>query len=182
MSNSMKLIMENWRRNMNEGPFRRGQPDDEGGSNIQRVEDGKTIGDLKALIQTAQLKKRGEQLKSGVVDAAKNAVVDELIGKVPFLATAKSLFDFAKDAYQLPDESRTGTALDFLDVDDDISKIVDDPIENSFLTALGKTLNSLPDDRTLEDINVTKELQAYIAKNFNKKSVATDVDAQSSIS
>ena len=33
----------------------------------------------------------------------------------------------------------------------------------------------------LKDINVTKELQAYIAKNFNKKSVATDVNVQSSI-
>jgi len=106
VSNDMKLIMENWRKSVKEGPFRRGQPDD----------------------------------------------------------------------------SRTGTALDFLDVDDDISKIVDDPIENSFLAALGKTLDSLPDDRSLEDINVTKELQAYIARNFNKKSVASDVNVQSSIS
>ena len=173
----MKLIMENWRKVVNEN-----EADEEGVSNIKTVRDVQTIGDLKALIQTAQLKKRGDQLKSGVVDAAKSAVVDELIGKVPFLASAKTMFDFAKQAYTLPDESRTGTALDFLDVDDDISKIVDDPIENAFLGALGKTLDKLPDNKPLQDIDVTKELQAYISKNFNKKSVATNVSTQSSIS
>ena len=49
-------------------------------------------------------------------------MVDELVGKIPGLATAKSLFSFAKEVYQLPDESRTGTALDYLDVDDDVSE------------------------------------------------------------
>ncbi len=161
----MKLIMENWRKALAEA-------DEEGVSNIQSTRDVQTIGDLKALIQTAQLKKRGDQLKGGVIDAAKNAVVDELVGKVPFLATAKSLFDFAKDAYQLPDESRTGTALDYLDVDDDVSKIVDDPIENAFLKTLGATLERMDDRTPLENVNITKLLQTYISNNFNKRTVS----------
>lgn len=161
----MKLIMENWRKAVNEA-------DEEGVSNVKTVRDVQTIGDLKALIQTAQLKKRGDQLKGGVVDAAKNAVVDELVGKVPFLATAKSLFDFAKQAYQLPDESRSGTALDYLDVDDDVSKIVDDPIENAFLKTLGATLEKMDDRTPLKDLNITKLLQNYISQNFNKRTVS----------
>ena len=161
----MKLIMESWRKVLTEA-------DEEGVSNIKRVEDVKTIGDLKSLIQTTQLKKRGDQLKGGVIDAAKNAVVDELVGKIPGLATAKSLFDFAKSTYQLPDESRTGTALDFLDVDDDVSKIVDDPIENAFLKTLGATLKTMDDRTPLENLNITKLLQAYISKNFNKRTVS----------
>jgi len=130
-----------------------------------------TVGDLRALIQTAQLKKRGEQLKSGVVDAAKSALVDEIIGKVPGLATAKSLFDFARTSYNLPDESRTGTALDHLDIDDDVSKIVDDPIENAFLKGLSQTMEKLADDTKLEDLNMTNRLQQYISDNFNKRTV-----------
>ena len=161
----MKLIMENWRKAVNEA-------DEEGVSNVKTVRDVQTIGDLKALIQTAQLKKRGDQLKGGVVDAAKNAVVDELIGKVPFLASAKSIFDFAKQAYQLPDESRSGTALDYLDVDDDVSKIVDDPIENAFLKTLGSTLEKTDDRTPLKDLNITKLLQNYISQNFNKRTVS----------
>tara|TARA_R110002020_G_scaffold10219_3_gene39414 strand:- start:4007 stop:4489 length:483 start_codon:yes stop_codon:yes gene_type:complete len=157
--------MENWRKAVNEA-------DEEGVSNVKTVRDVQTIGDLKALIQTAQLKKRGDQLKGGVVDAAKNAVVDELVGKVPFLATAKSLFDFAKQAYQLPDESRSGTALDYLDVDDDVSKIVDDPIENAFLKTLGATLEKMDDRTPLKDLNITKLLQNYISQNFNKRTVS----------
>tara|TARA_R110002074_G_scaffold158091_1_gene315148 strand:+ start:179 stop:682 length:504 start_codon:yes stop_codon:yes gene_type:complete len=161
----MKLIMENWREALTEA-------DDEGVSNIKSAADVKTIGDLKALIQTAHLKKRGDQLKGGVIDAAKNAVVDELVGKIPGLATAKSLFSFAKEVYQLPDESRTGTALDYLDVDDDVSKIVDDPIENAFLKALGSTLESMNDNTPLQSVNITKMLQTYIAQNFNKRTVS----------
>jgi hypothetical protein len=153
----MKTIMENWRHNISE---------------VISPDAIQTVGDLRALIQTAQLKKRGEQLKSGVVDAAKSAIVDEIVGKIPGLATAKSLFDFARTAYTLPDESRTGTALDHLDVDDDVSKIVDDPIENAFLASLGKTLDELDDNIKLEDINMTQRLQKYIADNFNKRTVA----------
>tara|TARA_B100000700_G_scaffold191758_1_gene211198 strand:- start:2138 stop:2647 length:510 start_codon:yes stop_codon:yes gene_type:complete len=163
----MKLIMDSWRKVVNEN-----EADEEGVSNIKTVRDVQTIGDLKALIQTAQLKKRGDQLKGGVVDAAKSAVVDELIGKVPFLASAKTMFDFAKQAYQLPDESRSGTALDYLDVDDDVSKIVDDPIENAFLKTLGATLEKMDDRTPLKNLNITKLLQNYISQNFNKRTVS----------
>jgi len=167
----MKLIMENWRKNLAEAPAPEG-PDATGVSKINSPADVKTIGDLKALIQTAQLKKRGDQIKGGVVDAAKSAVVDELVGKIPGLATAKSLFDFAKQAYQLPDESRTGTALDYLDVDDDVSKIVDDPIENAFLKTLGATLEKMDDKTPLQKVDITKLLQNYISQNFNKRTVS----------
>ena len=154
MSN-MKLIMERWNDSLKE-------------ANTAEIQ---TVGDLRALIQAAQLKKRGGQLKSGVLDAAKSALVDEITGKVPGLAAAKSLFDFARTAYKLPDESRTGTALDYLDVDDDVSKIVDDPIENAFLKALGKTLDQLDDNTKLSELDMTKRLQQYIADNFNRRTV-----------
>ncbi len=169
---TMKLIMENWHSFLDEilGFGGQKEPTEEGPP-MKTVRDVQTVGDLRALIQTAQLKKRGEQLKGGVIDAAKSAIVDEIVGKVPGLAAAKSMFDLAKSAYALPDEATQGTALKFLNVDDDVSQIVDDPIENAFLANLAKTLEKDPDDTKLEDIDITQRLQLYIADNFNKKTV-----------
>ena len=168
----MKLIMERWRSSLDEilGFGRKKKPET-AGPQMKTAMDIKTVGDLRAIIQTAQLKKRGEQLKSGVVDAAKSAIVDEIVGKVPGLSAAKNMFDLARSAYTLPDEATQGTALKFLNVDDDVSKIVDDPIENAFLADLSKTLEKDPDDTKLEDIDITKRLQLYIADKFNKRTV-----------
>ena len=49
------------------------------------------------------------------------------------------MFDLARSSYALPDEATQGTALKFLNVEDDVSKIVNDPIENAFLEELSKT-------------------------------------------
>ena len=141
------------------------------GRNIQSVEDVDTIGDLKALIQAAQLKKQGGQAAEEIKSTLMNAVVDEIVGKVPGLAMAKGLFDAAKSAYSLPDEASEGTALKYLDVDDDVAKIVDDPIENAFLAQYLKDLEDEDDETLLRDFNVTKELQKYIHNAFNKNTV-----------
>tara|TARA_Y100000296_G_scaffold1729_1_gene1829 strand:+ start:500 stop:1027 length:528 start_codon:yes stop_codon:yes gene_type:complete len=168
----MKMIMENWRSSLDEILGFGGQKEpDPAAPQMKTAMDIKTVGDLRALIQTAQLKKRGEQLKSGVVDAAKSAIVDEIVGKVPGLSAAKNMFDLARSAYALPDEATQGTALKYLNVDDDVSKIVDDPIENAFLANLSTTLEKDPDDTKLEDIDITQRLQLYLADTFNKKTV-----------
>ena len=168
----MKMIMENWRSSLDEILGFGGQKaPTEAGPEMKTARDVETVGQLRALIQTAQLKKRGEQLKGGVLDAAKSAIVDEIVGKVPGLAAAKTMFDLVKSSYVLPDEATQGTALKFLNVDDDVSKIVDDPIENAFLADLAKTLEKDPDDTKLEDIDITQRLQLYIADKFNKKTV-----------
>ena len=132
----------------------------------------RTIGDLKKLIKQAQAKKRGEKAKENIKGALKDAVVDEILGKIPFAGTAKSLFDFVKSSYDLPDESRTGTALDHLDVDDDVAKIVDDPIENAFLAAFGEKLDGMDDTTDLETLNMTKNLSDYMKGKFNDRTVA----------
>ena len=162
----MKMIMERWRSSLDDLDEVLGLS-----PRMKSIKDVKTVGDLRALIQTAQLKKRGEQLKGGVIDAAKSAIVDEIVGKIPGLAAAKNMFDLARSAYSLPDEATQGTALKFLNVDDDVSKIVDDPIENAFLADLSKTLQEDPDDTKLEDIDITQRLQLFLADKFNEKTV-----------
>ena len=128
-----------------------------------------TVGDLKKLIKYAQSQKRAELGKEAAKDWAKDSFFDETLGKIPGFATAKNAAEALKAMYSLPDESRTGTALDYLDVDDDVSAIVDDPIENAFLKALAKSLESKADDKPLSDLNVTKLLNKYIEREFNSR-------------
>jgi len=144
---------------------------------IQSIEEIETYGDLKALIAAAKMKKQGGQAAEELKNTIKGAIVDELVGKIPGAATAKSLFDFAKTAYSLPDEATEGTALKYLNIDDEIAKIVDDPIENAFLKAYEKEVEEIPNDTPLKNFDITKELQKYIARNFDKRSVG-EMDIQ----
>ncbi len=167
----MKLIMENWRSSLDEILGFGGQKEPaEVGPEMKTMKDIQTVGQLRALIQTAQLKKRGEQLKGGVLDAAKSAIVDEIVGKVPGLAAAKSMFDLAKSAYALPDDATQGTALKYLNVDDDVSAIIDDELENAFLQDFMDTIESKPDGETIKS-SVTQELQKWIASKHSQTTV-----------
>ena len=145
--------------------------------NLQSIEDIQTYGDLKALIAAAKMKKQGGQAAEELKNTIKGAIVDELVGKIPGAATAKSLFDFAKTAYSLPDEATEGTALKYLNIDDEIAKIVDDPIENAFLKVYEKEIEEIPNNTPLQSVDITKELQKYIARNFDKRSVG-EMDIQ----
>lgn len=131
-----------------------------------------TVGDLKKLIKYAQSAKRAEIGKEATKDWAKDSFFDETLGKIPGVSTAKNAADVLKAMYSLPDEARTGTALDYLDVDDDVSAIVDDPIENAFLKQWAEKLESKADDKPLSDLDVTKLLNRYLEMQFNKRKFA----------
>ena len=138
---------------------------------INSVDDVTTVGDLRKLIASAQGAKKWEQTKGEAGSAVKGAIVDEILGKIPGGAAAKTMFGFIKASYDLPDTARTGTALDYLDVDDDVAKIVDDPIENAFLNQFSKDLESLDANEPLESINMTALLSKYIGEKFNTRTV-----------
>ena len=77
----------------------------------------------------------------------------------------KGIFS-AKDSYN------TGTGLDKLNVDDNVSAIVDDPIEANFLQDFVKNvLADAPDDTPLEKYDVTRLLQQFIAGEFDSVTV-----------
>ena len=138
---------------------------------IKSIEDVQTVGDLRKLIASAQDAKRWEQTKGEAGDAVKGAIVDEILGKIPGASAAKSMFDFVKSSYELPDEARTGTALDALDVDDHIAAIVDDPVENDFLSVFAEDLKSQDGDTPIADINMTMMLSKHLKGKFDGRTV-----------
>lgn len=144
MSKEMKLIMENWRKSLNE------------------IEEITTYGQLRNQLGTAIKTKKKSALKGFGI-----GLVLDALGAAVFKDTAT----FIKTMYKLPDDKKTNTVLDvFLNVDDDISAIVEDNIENAFLQDFLEMIQNKPDDEVI-DKNITQELQDYIAGKFNQKTV-----------
>ena len=127
-----------------------------------------TVGDLKALIDDALSAKRAEVGKG----AAKDLAIGILADLLPGGGTIKGTFDAFKAMYSMPDDKRTGTALDYLDVDDDVSAIVDDNVETRFLKAVVEAVKGYDDNMRLADFNMTEKLAKYIKQNFNSRTVA----------
>ena len=147
MKDDMKVIMENWRREV---------------LNEQEVEQIKTFGDLRNQLKTAiNTKKKGALRGFGI------GIVLDALGAAFF----KDAITFFKSMYRLPDNKKTGTVLDqFLNVDDQVSAIVDDKIENAFLQDFLKMIQSQPDDKAI-DKTVTQELQDYLRKQYKNRTV-----------
>jgi len=155
MSKDMKLIMESWRKNVV-------QEDPRDQAEIQ------TIGQLKKAINGAiQAKRLGT-----VTGELKGIGAGILIDMIPGAGTIKSIFDVVKNTYSMPDDKRTNTGLDNLNVDDKISAIVDDRIENQFLKDLTQWATSQDDNTMLSDFNVTKRLQKFISDKYAQRTVA----------
>jgi hypothetical protein len=128
-----------------------------------------TYGELKTLIAAVTTKQKGLKIKGVVIDA----IVDELVGKLPGGPTAKKTLDFVKAAFGKPDTVKTNTWLDRLDVDDQFSAIVDDTIENNFLQSISKRIESQKDNTPLrQDFNMNTELIDYLKQKYKGRSVA----------
>ena len=145
--------MEGWRSHINE----------------ETAEEIQTVGQLRAAINKAREDKKKGVVGKGVINTLSSATGIDLI---------QNLGSMLKDVYRLPDEKRTNTFLDRLDVDDDVSNIVDDPIENMFLNDASKEFEDLPDDTRLDKIDMTQRLSDFIAKRFNQRTVSVPDDAQ----
>ena len=118
--------MENWRKYL-----------------VEEVEEPiKTYGQLRSQLETAIKSKKKQALKGFGI----GLVFDALGGQV-FKDTAT----FIKTMYKLPDNKKTNTVLDvFLNVDDDVSAIVDDNLENAFLQDFMDTIKRKNDDEVID--------------------------------
>ena len=124
-----------------------------------------TYGDLKKLIKAISLKQKGEK----VGDVA----LGTLIGFIPGADAAKTTFDFIKATFRKPDIKKTKTWLDKLDIDDEMSAIVDDTVENGFLQSLTKAIDSESDTKPLEqDFNMNAKMVNYLKQQYSGRTVS----------
>ena len=171
----MKLIMENWRAYQLDEVFSFGSKKRE--KEWERIAAGgihpdiKTVGDLSKAIRLMRATNAG-----GEIGKLATATIADAI---PGIGNIKAVYDNAKDAsgivrnmYGLGDEIKTNTNLDKLNIDDNVSKIVDDPIEVTFLNYLVKDLiPSLDPETPMERFDINKELQKFLIRNFDGTTV-----------
>ena len=129
----------------------------------------KTYGDLKKVLKAISLKQNGEK----IVSQGKEVAIDTLLGLIPGAGAAKTVLGFLTAAVKKPDTKKTNTWLDRLDIDDKVSQIVDETIENQFMDAMAKKTEQEADDKELgDDFNMNTELQQWLSNTYDKRTVS----------
>ena len=121
-----------------------------------------TMGDFRKFIKTINSQKRAKKGEDTLKDIGKGLLADLIPGGGTLMSAVAGL----RAMYKAPDDKKTGTDLDLLNVDDEISKIVDDTIEDNFFKVVLDKFESLPDDAPIP--NMTKALSKYIAGEYDK--------------
>lgn len=124
-----------------------------------------TYGDLKNVIKSITLNQKGEKIG--------NVALGALMGFIPGADAAKSTFEFIKAAMSKPDNKKTSTWLDKLDIDDDMSRIVDDTVENGFMQFISKAIEGESDEKPLEnDFNMNSKMVNYLKSKYNQRTIS----------
>ena len=124
----------------------------------------KTYGDLKAAIKTIAKGQRKEKVAGVGIDA--------IIGQIPIIGNIKTGVDLVKAFVEAPDTKKTKTWLDKLQIDDSMSKIIDNAVENGFIQYIGKEIESQQDSKPLEqDFNMNQKLVDFLKNNYKGRTV-----------
>ena len=149
MKNDMKLIMESWRKQA-------------------LNEELNTIGDLRKTIRDYRAMEAGKEVGKKAVDMT--------LEQIPLVSNLYSVWKGVKDAkdmigklYGAEDNAKSNTGMDRLNIDDNVSKIVDNQIEQAFLNDLLKGIEQMDDNDPIPDVN--QKLQDYLKNKFNQHSV-----------
>ena len=139
--------------------------------------DIQTYGDLKKIIKAITTKQKVSAVvgggKSKASDIVLDAAVEALKATIPGIGLAKQAFDIFKGAIKKPDTKKTNTWLDKLDIDDEMSAIVDDTVENGFIQAITKSIESEPDDKPLEsDFNMNDRMIGFLQSKYQGRTIA----------
>ena len=127
-----------------------------------------TYGDLKKVISRIKLKQKGDKILS----QGKSYLLDQALGLIPGASNAKTTFEFLRAAFEKPDTQKTKTWLDKLDIDDDVSAIVDDTVENGFLKMMADTIESESNNKPLEsDFNMNAKMVDYLRDKYNQRTI-----------
>jgi len=123
------------------------------------------VGDLRKIIKTLQSDKRSKLGIEGLKDLGMGALADI----IPGAGTALSLGQTLKSMYSAPDDKKTNTMIDKLNVDDEVAAIVDDTVEDNFLNVALEAIEGLSDDADIPDIN--QKLADWLRSKYDARTV-----------
>jgi hypothetical protein len=131
-----------------------------------------TYGDLKKIIKSIATK----QKLGAIGGVGKEEILNRLISAagqiIPGIGLAKTSYDVVKALVSKPDTKKTNTWLDKLDIDDKMAQIVDNTVENGFMQAIAKSIESEPDDKPLEsDFNMNAKMVNYLKQQYGGRHI-----------
>ena len=157
----MKNIVESWRGYVNE---QEEEPDEEQVSSSE-IEN---VGQLRTALKNYKIKKTGKGLLTKLVRKG----IQSIPVAGPALGTVLDAGQLAKSLYGGDlDDKKPLPGLDVMRVSPDVSKIVDDDIEEEFLKVLSQELEDADPETPISDFNTTARLQNFIARKFNDTTV-----------
>jgi len=134
--------------------------------------DLKTYGDLKKAIKSIATKQKLAAVSGVGKEEFLGKIIDLASNTVPGIGLAKTTFDVVKAFVKKPDSKKTKTWLDKLDIDDNMSRIIDDTIENGFMQLMAKTIEGESNDKPLkQDFNMNQKLVDYLKNNYQGRTV-----------
>lgn len=175
MKNDMYLIIENWRKNIDNNSNNDIENDislikenfRETLKQIFSKEDIKTVGELRAFVKASKIKKGGGKILSTFGDLI--PTVGPLYKMFKRAKGTKQAFKKLTGAGDPGAGVKTNTGMDRLRIDKNYSKIVDDEIEEGFLLDFLGQIEDLPDDAPIPDAN--EKLEDYLRFKFNLRTV-----------
>jgi hypothetical protein len=151
MSKDMKLIMERWDRFV-----------------IEEQKQINTVGEMLKVMKLFRQAKAGKQ----TAIAGLEAIAEQIPGISNIYAILRGLKNAREQLatlYGTDDKFKSNTGLDRINIDDDISTIVDDPIETAFFNYFMKKLETYDPNAPIPDVN--REIKDWLASNFNGKTI-----------
>jgi hypothetical protein len=134
--------------------------------------DLKTYGDLKKVISSITRNQKIKDIGGGIVNIGIEGAIDAAKTILPGIGTAKTTYDLMKKFISKPDTKKTKTWLDKLDVDDSMSRIIDDTVENGFIQTISKTIEGEPDTKPLEqDFNMNQKLVDFLKNQYQGRTI-----------
>mgnify|MGYP001479870505 FL=1 len=157
----MKNIVESWRGYVIE---QEEEPDEEQVSSNE-IEN---VGQLRTALKNYKIKKTGQ----GVLTKILRKGVEAIPVAGPAIGAVLDAGELAKSLYGGDlDDKEPLPGLDVMRVNPDVSKIVDDDIEEEFLKVLSQELEKADPETPINDFNTTARLQNFIASKFNNTTV-----------
>jgi hypothetical protein len=158
----MKNIVESWREYVNEQEEE--EPDEEQVSSSE-IEN---VGQLRTALKNYKIKKTGQ----GVLTKVLRKGIEAIPIAGPAIGAVLDAGELAKSLYGGDlDDKEPLPGLDVMRVNPDVSKIVDDDIEEEFLKVLSQELEDADPETSIDDFNTTTKLQNFIASKFNSTTV-----------
>lgn len=113
-----------------------------------------------------------KELKKFIRNKKGVGVAKASLGFVPFAGAARDLFDVVYALTKIPDDKLPKGFLSKFDIDDNIQKIIDNDIEESFVKYIVKYIEDKDENEVVNDFNMTDILNRFLQQSFEGRGVS----------